>query len=194
MSQLDVDIIDIIGEVVTATKNVVLSTIKSNEAAALGSTLIETINYQKGHVLELINTLSEMDRDTQSQLCRYPLIWLVLDIKEQRGREIGQYGAMIPNIIIAHYTEMTRKVDDRRAKVFSPVLEPIYREFMNQLSLHPSIMEGDPQAIQHDKIRRFFWGTQKEAVVSDKSKVRLTDYLDAIEISNLQLNLLFKNC
>ncbi len=83
-------VVDVFREIVTAVENEVLTTIQTNETSALGSTKIETINYQKGHSKELIQTLMEMDRDQASNKLKYPLIWLVQDFTERRGRKGSQ--------------------------------------------------------------------------------------------------------
>ena len=184
-------IVDIMGEVVTAAKAEVLATLQANEAEALGRTTIETVNYQKGHKIELIQTLIEMDRANSFQTKKYPLVYLVQDFVEKRGRKAGEYAELNLNIILAHHTESTRKVDDRYTKVFKPVLYPLYYALLRQIALHPLIFQSNEDDIQHDKIDRLFWGTQA-AGGNDRNK--LTDFVDAIEITNMNLKFYFKNC
>lgn len=184
-------IVDIFADIVSRVENVVLSTIQANETAALGSTKIQGINYQKGHKIELIQTLSQMEANASTQQQKYPMVYLVQDFTERRGRSIKQYAEVNLQIFIAHYTEATRKVDDRMTKVFKPVLYPIYYELMNQISLEPLIIQADEQDIRHDKTDRLYWGTQSFGGNKEHS---LNDYLDAIEVNNLTLNFNFKTC
>lgn len=185
-------IVDVIGEVVAATEAVVLATIQENEAVALGRTTIETVNYQKGHKVELIQTLIEMDRANAYQAKKYPLVYLVQDFTEKRGRRVGEYAEANLSIIIAHQTEQTRKVDDRYTKVFKPVLYPIYYELLEQIAKHPIIFQANGDDMGHDKTDRLYWGRVAAGGGTDQNK--LTDFVDAIEITNLNLKFYFKTC
>lgn len=180
-------VVDIIGEVVAAVTTEVLSTIQANETAALGTTLIETIDYQYGHVKELIQTLQQMDKDAAGRFQKYPCVYLVQDFTEKKGAEVGIYAQTSLSIILMHSTVQSYKITDRYAKVFKPVLYPIYVSLLKQLSYHDLIMQGDDEAIVHDKTDRSYWGTSA-------NKNSLTDFVDAIEINNLSLNISFQNC
>lgn len=184
---IPVYVVDIMGEVVSSVQTEVLEQIQANETAAIGQTSIQNIDYQKGYVKELIQTLQQMDKDETQRFLKYPLIWLVMDFKEGRGRTAGIYTQTSLDLIIAHQTDQSYKVSDRYEKVFKPVLYPIYVSFLNQIAKHPMIMQGDDEMISHDKWDRSYWG-------NGGSKSQLTDFVDAIEINNLALNIIFKNC
>lgn len=184
-------IVDIIGEVVAATAAVVLDDIKANEALALSDSNIVTINYQKGHKIELIERLLQMGKAQDFAAQKYPLVYLVQDFDERRGRDTGIYAEAQLSIIIAHHTQKTHLVDDRYAKVFKPVLYPIYYELLNQLSKHKLIANADPEAIEHTKTDRLYWGKQS---AGGNDGLALTDVLDAIEIQDLQLKFYYKTC
>lgn len=182
---------DIIKQVVTDFTPSVLPVIKSNEIAALGTTMIDTINFQSGHLLELIQTLSQLDQSPQYKILKYPLVWLVQDFKEMRGRAAGFYASTRLNIIIAHQSLDTYKVTDRDEKVFKPVLYPIYYALMEGLATSDMINEGSSDLIEHDKTDRAYWGRQ---AISGTSANRLNDYVDAIELNNLDVTILYNNC
>lgn len=184
-------IIDVFSQVVSATETAVLTTIQENETEALGRTTIETVNYQKGHKVEMIQSLIEMDRAPTFQAKKYPMVWLVMDIKEHRGKRVGIYADVDLTLIIAHQTEQTRKVDDRYAKVFRPVLYPLYYEILNQVRLHNAILQSNADDITHDKIDRLYWGRE---AVGGNDRNKLTDFVDAIEITFLNLKFYFKTC
>lgn len=188
---MPVYVVDIFAEIVASVNLIVLPIMQANETAIFGRTTIETVNYQKGHKIELIQTLIEMDRSGTYQTKKYPLVYLVQDFTERRGRNEGEYSEINLNIIIAHHTEQTRKVDDRYTKVFKPVLYPLYYELLNQIAKHPLIFQSNGDDISHDKTDRLYWGRQA-AGGNDQNK--LTDFVDAIEISNLNLNFYFKTC
>ena len=187
-------IVDVIEEVVAATSAAVLSTIQANESEALQlPSLIQGISYQKCHFRELIENLIQADKSSTARYEKYPLIYLMRDFKERRGREAGIYAEVSLRIIIVHQTQQTYKITDREAKVFKPVLYPIYYEFMNQLFLHPMVNSAtDTDGITHDKWDRSYWGRNLQ---QGEQKQVLTDFVDAIEIENLALKITFpKTC
>ncbi len=184
-------IVDIIGEVVADAAAKVLTTIQDNELVALGVNTITTINYQKGHKLELIETLLQMGGHRSTEPLKYPCIYLVQDFQESMNPRTGVYTDARLNVILMHHTEQTHKVDDRMEKVFKPVLYPLYYAFLEAIAKHPGIMQSNAESIVHTKTDRLYWGRQ---AAGGNDKVALTDFLDAIEITGLQLSFYFKNC
>jgi len=187
-------IVDIIGEAVAGTTAEILPTLITNEQAVAedGVSLIRTIDYQYGHRMELIQTLAQMDKsDEMARESKYPLVYLVQDFIETRGKIPGVYAEVSLNIIIAHQTSNTYKITDRMAKVFKPVLYPIYYTLLDKLADHVQINEYSEDIIIHQKIDRSYWGT---STVGGNEANALNDYVDAIEINNLSLKILYKNC
>jgi hypothetical protein len=113
------------------------------------------------------------------------------DFEEVRGQEAGVYCEARLRIIIAHQTVNTYKEQDRETNVFRPVLYPIYYELIRQLSLHPQIMPVNENRVPHSKWDRSYWGTRQQG---DGEKNMLNDYVDAIDIDNLRVKILFPNC
>jgi hypothetical protein len=122
---------------------------------------------------------------------KYPCIYLVQDFQETMNPRVGIYADVRLNVILMHHTVQTHKVDDRMAKVFKPVLYPMYYALLESLSKHPLIQQSNARRIAHTKTDRLYWGRQ---AAGGNEKVALTDFLDAIEISGLQLSIYFKNC
>jgi hypothetical protein len=190
-------IVDIIAAVVAAVQSEVLETIQANETAVLNSpSRIQIINYQYGHPRELIQTLAQNDSGgpTTNQL-KYPLVYLYMDFREQRGRLPGVYADTTLNFAIMHQTEGDYKAADRYVNVFKPVLYPIYYSLMKQLTKSPMTMAGNEDMLPHDKWDRVFWGTSSSVAKSagtDKSV--LNDFVDGIEILNLALKIDYQPC
>lgn len=184
-------IVDIIGAVVQKVQTEVLATIQTNETNALGATLIQNINYQYGHFRELIVTLAQWDTDPSFQQQKYPLIYLVQDFREQRGKLAGVYADVSLNIIICHQTLAEYKATDRMANVFKTVLYPIYYSFIRQLAKHNLTFAASPDLIPHDKWDRTYWGTSG---MGGNDKTMLNDFVDAIDIQNLQLKIDYQPC
>lgn len=196
---------DIIGEVVEATANAIvdkrlpvlqqkslLQTIQANETAALGSSLIQQIRYSKSSFDELVETLSQADKSGEERYNKYPLIHLVQDMTIDRGNDVGIYGTANVNIIFVHQSVQTYKIDDRDEKVFKPVLWPMYYMFIEQLKLNNWIGDSwdNTGEFRHRVVKRAFWGNRH----LQGSQNILNDFVDAIEIQNLQLKINFSNC
>lgn len=194
MTTKPVYIVDIIGSVVQAVTTEVLSTIKTNETAAIGRTAITTINYQYGHFRELIQTLAQWDTDPSLRVGKYPLIYLVQDFREQRGKTAGVYADISLNIICCHQTEGDYKMADRMSKVFKPVLYPIYYSLIKQLVKNNLTFSGSPDMVVHDKWDRAFWGTSKLVGSGGNDRSMLNDFVDAIDIQNLSLKISYQPC
>lgn len=192
-------IVDIVGEVVRNITPAILPIIKANEQAAFLKldptgktiTLIDTIDYQFGHAIELIQTLSQMDRSPQMKRIKYPLIYLVQDFTEFRGKTAGIYATTKLDIIIAHQTDPNYKMPNRMDYVFRPVLYPIYYALLDGLATHGLVNESTQDLMQHGKTDRSYWG--KVSVGGNESN-KINDYVDAMEISNLGLTILYKDC
>lgn len=186
-------IVNVIRKVVSDFTPAVLPIIKANEKAALGSTKIDTINFQNGHIEELLQTLYQDDKSPEMKTLKYPLVYLAQDFKERRGRKAGFYANTDLSIAIAHQTVDTYKSMDRYKNVIIPVLYPIYAALMNGLAASSMINESSEDLIQHDKIDRLFWGTSAIGMVPNTAN-KLNDYVDAIEISGLNVTILYNNC
>ena len=189
---LPVYVVDFMKDIVTAMQDVVnseevLSQIKAAETQALGSTKIEVIDFQYGHKLELIETLLQMDKDPDMRTRKYPCVYLVQDFVEERGNP-DWYAKVYLNVIIMHQTLQAYKITDRYAKVFKPVLYPLYYSLLTEICKNPQCNEYPPDSIVHTKIDRSYWGRNDNV-----EKNMLNDFVDAIEIENLSLKLNF-NC
>lgn len=194
MTTQPVYIVDIIGKCVQAVTAKVLVQIQAAELAALGQTGITTINYQYGHFRELIVTLGQWDTDPTLRVQKYPMIYLVQDFVEHRGKGAGVYADLNLQVIICHQTADDYKITDRYANVFKPVLYPIYLEFMNQLAKSPMTFPASADLIPHDKWDRSFWGTSKVVGAGGTDRSVLNDFVDAIDIQNLQIKIDYQPC
>lgn len=186
-------IVDIIGQVVQKVQAEVLTAIQQNETSALGQTGINQINYQYGHFRELIQTLAQWDTDPSLRTQKYPMIYLLQDFKESRGRGAGIYADVSLNVIVCHQTDQTYKVTDRMTKVFKPVLYPIYYSLIKQLTKNNLTFAASPDLVPHDKWDRSFWGTGQIST-GGTDKMMLNDFVDAIDIQNLQLKIDYQPC
>lgn len=174
MNYAPVYVTDIIGEVISAAD------------AVLFPLLGKHINYTYGRSVQVLRKLQDLTESVKvaDRASKYPLIALIQDFPERRGGEY--YGTVtFPRIIIATLTNSNDDPPKRYDQTFKPILYPIYYEFIRQLSRHKEIVGSeDPNTIIHTKWDRP--GTQQAGG-------NFNDYLDAIDITDLQLT--FKqNC
>lgn len=149
------------------------------------------VRYLFGPASEIEDTLLEITKAqgfTEEPLKKYPLIVLFTDIPETFGTADGYYGKVtIPSIAIACITDNNLKAMQRLEQNFKPILIPIFEEFKRQLARNSSFIVGAPQNIKMKKWNRYFWGKQKFGT-------KLNDFVDAIEIQNLELTLNNPKC
>lgn len=157
-------VVDIIGEVITS-------------IAADVSPLL--INYRYGRQIQILESLQRLNDSITLQDTKYPLVALFQDFPERRGD--GFYATVtIPKIVIACLTNSTDPPEARYNVTFKPILYPIYYAFLNGLAKHKNIVCNNPELLVHTKWDRP--GVQPEGQ-------GLNDYIDAIEIQNLILNI-----
>ena len=141
------------------------------------------LDYQFGHYKEIQQTLTEQSRSTEWKAKMYPKLILFLDITENHTQVVT---ATI-NLAIVTTTNKAFKALDREIESFDKVLHPLYRLFMEELTLAPGIRFEYP--IEHDKTDRYFWGSEP---TPDQNV--FAALLDAIEINSLSLMIDEKLC
>jgi len=171
MSDRSLYVVDIIGEVVAATDAAVFSTVNKH------------ILYEYGRSIQILTQLIHLNTSITKKGEKYPLFALFQDFPEVNGGN-GYYATVkFPKIIIATLTNSTDDVPKRYGQTFKPILYPIYAEFLRQLVKHKNIVANDPGAIPHIK-----WDRPGSLPAADKKEAgNFNDYVDAIEIQNLEL-------
>lgn len=172
MNEAPLYVVDIIGEVIASAD------------AVLFPALNKHILYTYGRSIQILTKLQKLNEATAqaTKNSRFPLIALFQDFPENMGVAYAEQ-VTFPKISIAMLTAFADDPPTRYGKTFKPVLYPIYQEFIRQLARHPNIVGNDPAAFTHIKWDRP--GTQPEG---DKTRgSNFNEYVDAIEIQNLQL-------
>lgn len=177
--------------ITTAFKNVVTAT----DAAIIADTDVDFVAIPKrvyfmhGHPKEIVNVLQEYTNSPTHKNSKYPLIALMRDIREELSDQQHGFGTDFKaRIVICTLTKETLRADDREIKNFIPILNPVFEEFIYQLSQSvdfgmPTISEM--KIVKHD---RYYWGSQ----VADKNV--FNDCIDAIEIESISLKINQINC
>lgn len=145
---------------------------------------IQQINFQWGHLTEILQTLQQKANDTAAKRLRYPLVFLLTDIPINNS-STGDYPTVSMRIIIAHVTDPNYKADEREQYLFEPFLRPIYKLLMEQIR-KSTFFNIEGALIPHTMTERYFWG--KSGLFGNTDNI-MNDFIDAIEITNLNLRL-----
>lgn len=153
---------------------------------------IEGVHYLHGHPIEIIDTLRQRDKSQSFKFKKYPLVGLFQDFAEVRPGIAGIAYRTRLHFIIAKATRPEYKSDERYANNFKPFLYPIYQELMARIANHKMFMGYlETDGLVHTKIDRLFWG--KEGLYANEANI-FEDFLDCIEVRDLELNVYSNFC
>jgi hypothetical protein len=172
--------VDLIGKAVEKTSAKLLLQLQAVDPKITG------IYYQYGHYNDVRERLIAQGKTAKDQ--RYPLVVLFEDFK-LNNRVLGLTGIADVKIIILHTTSKDYTREQREARVFKPILVPIYEEFLYQLKVSGDFMQYGP--FVHARIDRPHWGDPQ---LYKNDGYLLNDVLDGIELSDLQLQTYLPNC
>lgn len=161
-------------------------TIAANTATQLG----QNIHFIFGPATEIRDTLAQMSADQTVAQGKYPMIALITDMNESRGLNYQDYATINANIIIATLTQQSLKAQERLDTSFEQTLYPIYFELLRQITRSRYFILNYDRLIPHTKIDRFNWGRQQ--LFNDANLG--TDFIDAIEIQNLNVRVHHIGC
>ena len=138
----------------------------------------DSVNFEGGRSYEIVKSLIEKDNVQVLQSLKYPLVAVLMPVVENNGT--GFQIVRVNRIVIAHLTNQDISVDQRYSpeEVFKTVLYPCYKELLRQLAWSTSTSMGDPWAIPH----ACFDNPSRQSIGKG-----LQDYVDTIEIGNLEL-------
>lgn len=173
---------DYIGECVAKVNTLLLATMQAYQPAIVG------INYQFGFYKEVVATLTQMTQAANGS--KYPLVWLVLPVKEKHGTEIGINETDPIRIIIAHWSNPTDKAATRLAGNFKRLLIPIYVELLHQIDVSRRFLSKSADLIPHTKTNYPYWGGDNPTEASNP----FNDVVDIVDIQGLELKINLKNC
>lgn len=172
-------VVDVLGSVVAAMRVAGISDMSKPGAS--------NINYEPGRNIQIMKSLNDLDNSISYKGNKYPLIGVVLPIPETHSSGFLTV-ARVPRIVIAMISNSTDDVFTRyqTGGTFKSILYPCYREFMKQLTLSPRVVGNDPDLFKFTKL---------DSPGSQPVGQGVTDYVDTIEILNLEIILnKIKNC
>lgn len=143
-------------------------------------------NYLHGHAVDIVKVLQGMTRSKDTKGLKFPLVALMQDIEE--GVDVDGYQSTASvNVILCTDTKPEYEARQRYAETFTPLLYPMYEEFVKCLRLSPYVYAISPS---YTKIDRLYWG--REGLYGNTGNV-FNDFIDAIELNNIELKIL-QNC
>jgi hypothetical protein len=141
--------------------------------------------FMDGHLIEIQSRLKDLDDsgDNVLKYSKYPLVVLLQNIRYDKNK-INKSSVSI-DFLVVNETEGKYITKQRRDYNFTPIIDPIYNELIGAIkdSLSFTITNND-----FGVSREYYWGSDLA------NKNPLSDRLDAIEVSNLKLELTIKNC
>jgi hypothetical protein len=143
--------------------------------------------YDYGHIQGILSKLTAKDSNDVLKFQKYPLICLILDQKEIRGKDIRYDLAFAPRILIVTDTQQDYTEQDRTENSFKPVLWPIYDLLVQEIKDYEHFGFANRKLYDHDKYDRYYWG---QSEIFGNQGVIFNDYLDGIEIISRDINVL----
>lgn len=142
--------------------------------------------YEHGHILEISNTLNAKNEGVYAYQ-KYPLIILFQDYKGSKTTsDDAIFGNVLANMAICNNTLPELKSSERYDYNFRNTLFPIYDQLLiaiNEIAYFKTSPSNTP--VDHDWYERPYWGSHLA-----QTKNMLNDYLDAIELQNVNLDIL----
>jgi hypothetical protein len=169
-------------DVVTATNEVILPTLQQVDSSIVG------INYQFGHLKELIATMQQYERAPSFKAKKYPLVALFLDFPENMGKSGGYPGACNLQMLIAMSTDPKMKTFERYENNFKPILYPIYYELIRQLDASNDFVVQSAKKVDNGVEDHPYYG---KGGLADTAGNVFADCIDAILINTLNLTINF---
>lgn len=176
---------EIIADCVLKAQGILLADLQAIDSNITG------IHFKQGHPREIIKELEVLSKGLTTKTERYPAVWLFRDFPEDMNPVPGIYSDATVRIFIATRTDPTYNSEQRKVKSFKPILYPIYLELMNQIELSGKFVIQGHDRQQLRKTDHYFWGRES---LFGKDGNFFTDWIDCIELENLNLKTYLKRC
>lgn len=152
-------------------------------------TLPKKVYFMQGNVKEVANVLQSMANARETKDKRYPLVVLFRDIREDiTANNNGLSTSFKARIGIFTLTNPTYRADEREEKNFNTILIPIFETLVYKLCKSPNFGQPSVSDLQIKKWDCYFFGTEQGRQEA-KGKNPFNDYIDAIDIDSISLNL-----
>lgn len=143
-----------------------------------------SLTYVFGPMSEIVAKLAQLASNATTVETLYPIVAVVSDIEEKKGEkpELDSH-VTLPAVLFACTTLREWNAEDRYVNSFKVTLQPIYEEWMKQLSMHPNVVVEDRALIKHSKTDRLYWGKSGLWVNGGQA----VELLDCIEVNSIDM-------
>lgn len=155
------------------------------------STVERPVYFMHGHPIEIVQELQKLAQDQESKAKRFPLVALFRDFNERKGVEVGVASEATLNLIIATRTQPEYNSNKRKELSFKAVLHPIWEELEQAIMWDAKNYLTNGTGLDYTQIDRYFWG--REGLYGNDGNI-FNDYIDCVEIRNLNLKIKTPNC
>jgi len=154
------------------------------------TTEIKSVNYIFGDSSYINKILEKMSKSGFYEKLKFPLIGLYHPFEESEG-ESKEYSTRVPlSFILATNTISDYDNEKRMEESFIPVLYPLYKSFINQVSRYEGFEIDDVDLLRRRKIDEFRFGS-RNAKDSSGEEFPL---IDCIKIKDLELKIKNEKC
>lgn len=148
------------------------------------------INYIFGNARYVKDRLDELSVTEQGNDAKFPLIALFCPVNEQRD-SLEHYTQAKINILIACSTKQQWSNEQRQVTSFQNILRPIYHRFIEALKEDRRLDFGYDETVVHNYSENYSYGRYGAHTADGEV---LSEPIDAINISRLQINVKQPNC
>lgn len=149
------------------------------------------INYIFGNGQYVKERLDDLSKIKEGSKMKLPMIALFCPFVEQRN-VAGYHSKAKVSILIAHATGTEWSNEQRLVYSFRNVLRPIYRNFIEALKEDRRLDFGYEGIVPHQYSENYSYGKYGAYASPDGEKV--SQPIDAIDITNLELTVKLQNC
>ena len=143
--------------------------------------------YIHGHPIDIMNQLTQRSRGAM-KFKKWPVICLLQDFDEENGQDMTIDSEVNLNIVICMNTKSDYIGSQRYDATFRPTLQPLYELFIEKIAEYNSFIGIGKGLVPHIKTDRLYWGNE------GNTANKFSEYIDAIEISDLNLKYKYKKC
>ena len=132
-----------------------------------------------GDMSYIISKLKEWSKSRTMRTQKYPLMAILENYPE---KESASFIDVTLQVALINDSRNNFNNDDRNARIMEQ-LQPVYESLLDSLRKNPAIFPG--YSFEHEKVTRLDIG--RNSLLSDDAAS--PDYIDAIELRNLQLKI-----
>lgn len=183
------EIIEILGDVAKRTSDGCLIVVPKPKGGFM-EMACPGINYTFGNAQYVKDQLDTLSKTEQGRSLKFPLIALFCPFNEQRNLA-GFYSKAMVRVLIACSSSEEWSNEVRLQTSFRNILRPIYNRFLEALKEDGRFDFGYDEHISHEYSENYSYGRYGAYTGTGDA---LSEPIDAINISNLELKVKLPNC